>query len=179
MDDDDRMRGALLLLGYLLPCALSIAVGGSLGRLARQQCKETVRARCAANDELAGPLAGEFWAELWEEAEAEADRLDMEIDSIAFVQGSLRVLANGDVDQLQALNQALSSFLDTAEGDARSVLDWSLPISRLRRPAIATCHCPVAPGMTLPSHARRRGARGPSSIHAGGLNAGPLLRPLH
>lgn len=44
----------------------------------------------------------------------EAERLGMEIESVAFKAGTLAVLARGGLDELQALNQALSGFLDSA-----------------------------------------------------------------
>ena len=131
----------LLLLCSLLTRAFCLAPG-----LIRRDAPSSRRvpiaqpACCAADDDdVAGPLAGPFWTELCEEAEAEADRLGLEIESVSFLKGTLSVLARGGVDELQALNQALSSFLDTAEG---------APLA-LRRP-------PRRAGTATQSRSRRR-----------------------
>lgn len=141
------MRALAVLLACVLVSQVACYMPGRTDVLFRGVGRRAVLRRPAAcsvsatadeEDEIAGPLAGEFWTELCEEAEAEADRLGLELESVSFKQGTLSVVASGGVDELQSLNQALSSFLDTAEGapHAARVLPACLPDSR---PIAARC----------------------------------------
>ena len=72
---------------------------------------------CIAPEEEGGPLAGPFWEEFCQAASEEAEPLGLEVQEVTFRSGKLCVLASGaGVDELQQLNSALGSFLDTVDG---------------------------------------------------------------
>lgn len=73
-------------------------------------------AACNADD--GGALSGPWWDAFCAEARAEAELLGLEVKEVSFVAGTLNVLASGGgVDDLQALNSYLSSYIDTQEED--------------------------------------------------------------
>ena len=82
--------------------------------------REYIKSRCIilAQEAMApadegGPFAGPFWDALCNEAREEAEELGLTITQMSYASGKLSVLASGGgLDELQALNTHLSSFVD-------------------------------------------------------------------
>ena len=82
--------------------------------------REYIKSRCIilAQEAMApadegGPFAGPFWDALCNEAREEAEELGLTITKMSYASGKLSVLASGGgLDELQALNTHLSSFVD-------------------------------------------------------------------
>ena len=65
-----------------------------------------------------GLLAGPWWDAFREEAELEAAEVGVVIERMAYAGGTLSIHASGGgIDQLQALNSHLSSFIDAQDED--------------------------------------------------------------
>ncbi|KAL1515907.1 hypothetical protein AB1Y20_002521 [Prymnesium parvum] len=124
-----------------LPLAtfLLASLGQASALTLQAACGWTVRQRCATvphrassqccEDRAAGPFSDDFWAELTEQVGVEANRLGLEVESVSFQKGTLRILATGGVDDLQSLNQAISSFLDSEEDELESLPPFMLEVS--------------------------------------------------
>ena len=82
--------------------------------------REYIKSRCIilAQEAMApadegGPFAGPVWDALCNEAREEAEELGLTITKMSYASGKLSVLASGGgLDELQALNTHLSSFVD-------------------------------------------------------------------
>jgi ribosome maturation factor RimP len=109
-----KLRRMLLFLCVAYSHAFLVLHRGALHR------REYIYSRCIilAQEAMApadegGPFAGPFWDALCNEAREEAEELGLTITKMSYASGKLSVLASGGgLDELQALNTHLSSFVD-------------------------------------------------------------------
>ena len=87
------------------------------------RCRASVMTEVIASADEGGTLAGPFWDMFCEEAGEEAEALGLVLERMSFAGGKLNVLASGGgVDELQALNSHLSSFID-AQADEEGMAE--------------------------------------------------------